>query len=130
MQPIDERAIRGAFVNASLRERNALTLPAEFPELRWERIDFLGWRDPKQPLVGYVVTDLRGLPPLLIHVGGDEVLLDDALGLATRAREAGVDATVREWPAMIHVWHWFQPMLDEADQAIAEIGGFVKARLG
>jgi phosphinothricin tripeptide acetyl hydrolase len=91
---------------------------------------YLGRTDAKLPLVSPLYADLRGLPPLLIHVGSDEVLLDDALGLAARAREAGVDVTVREWPAMIHVWHWFQPMLDEADQAIAEIGGFVKARLG
>ena len=90
---------------------------------------YLGGADPKLPLVSPLYADLRGLPPLLIHVGSDEVLLDDALGLAARAREAGVDVAVREWPAMIHVWHWFQPMLDEADQAITEIGGFVKARL-
>ena len=31
---------------------------------------------------------------------------------------------------MIHVWHWFLPMLDEAEQAIAGIGDFVRARLG
>ena len=91
---------------------------------------YLGGADPKLPLVSPLYADLRGLPPLLIHVGSDEVLLDDALGLAARAREAGVDVAVREWPAMIHVWHWFQPMLDEADRAIAEIGGFVKTRLG
>ena len=90
---------------------------------------YIGTSDPKQPLVSPLYADLRGLPPLLIHVGSDEVLLDDALGLDTRARAAGVDVTVREWPSMIHVWHWFLPMLDEAEQAVAEIGGFVRARL-
>jgi acetyl esterase/lipase len=90
---------------------------------------YIGTGDPKQPLVSPLYADLRGLPPLLIHVGSDEVLLDDALGLGARARAAGVDATVREWPQMIHVWHWFLSMLDEADQAITDIGAFVKARL-
>ena len=90
---------------------------------------YLGRTDAKLPLVSPLYADLRGLPPLLIHVGSDEVLLDDARGLAARAGEAGVDVALHEWPAMIHVWHWFQPMLDEADQAIAEIGGFVRARL-
>lgn len=85
--------------------------------------------DPKQPLISPLYADLRRLPPLLIHVGSDEVLLDDALGLGARARAAGVDVTVEEWPAMIHVWHWFLPMLEEADQAIAEIGAFVQTRL-
>lgn len=91
---------------------------------------YIGTGDPKQPLVSPLYADLRGLPPLLIHVGSDEVLLDDALGLASRARTAAVDVTLREWPQMIHVWHWFLHMLDEADQAIAEIGAFVKARVG
>lgn len=90
---------------------------------------YIGTGDPKQPLVSPLYADLRNLPPLLIHVGSDEVLLDDALGLAARARTAGVDVTIREWPAMIHVWHWFLSMLDEADQAVADIGAFVKARL-
>jgi epsilon-lactone hydrolase len=91
---------------------------------------YIGTGDPKQPLVSPLYADLRNLPPLLIHVGSEEVLLDDALGLAARARTAGIDVTMREWPAMIHVWHWFLSMLDEADVAIAEIGAFVNARLG
>ena len=58
------------------------------------------------------------------------MLLDDALGLGARARAAGVDVKVEEWPSMIHVWHWFMPMLDEAEQAIRVIGDFVRARIG
>jgi epsilon-lactone hydrolase len=84
--------------------------------------------DPKAPLVSPLFADLRGLPPLLVHVGSDEVLLDDALGLAERARRAGVDVTVEEWPAMIHVWHWFQPMLEDAERATAVIGAFVRSQ--
>ena len=91
---------------------------------------YIGAGDPKQPLVSPLHADLRSLPPLLVHVGSDEVLLDDAVGLGARARAAGVEATVEEWPAMIHVWHWFLPMLDEAERAIAGIGRFVRARLG
>ena len=89
---------------------------------------YVGAGDPKAPLVSPLFADLRGLPPLLVHVGSDEVLLDDALGLAERARRAGVEVGLEEWPAMIHVWHWFQPMLEEADRAIANIGAFVRAR--
>jgi epsilon-lactone hydrolase len=86
--------------------------------------------DPKAPLLSPLYADLRGLPPLLVQVGGDEVLLDDARGLAEHARAAGVDVTLEEWPAMIHVWHWFLPMLAEAERAIGAIGDFVRARLG
>jgi len=86
--------------------------------------------DRKAPLASPLFADLRDLPPLLVQVGSEEVLLDDALELGARARAAGVDATVEEWPAMIHVWHWFLPMLDEAEQAVAVIGKFVRSRVG
>jgi len=91
---------------------------------------YAGAGDPKGSLLSPLYADLRGLPPLLVQVGSDEVLLDDALGLGERARAAGVDVTVREWPAMIHVWHWFLPMLAEAERAVDDIGTFVRARLG
>jgi acetyl esterase/lipase len=90
---------------------------------------YAGTSDFKGPLVSPLFADLRGLPPLLVHVGSEEVLLDDAVGLSARARAAGVDVTLEEWPAMIHVWHWFFPMLDEAERAIATIGGWVRARI-
>ena len=89
---------------------------------------YLGTTDPRSRLASPLFADLRGLPPLLIHVGSDEVLLDDAIGLAERAKAAGVDATLERWDRMIHVWHWFLPLLDEAQAAIESIGGFVRAR--
>ena len=91
---------------------------------------YAGAGDPKNPLVSPLHANLSGLPPLLVHVGSDEVLLDDALGLAEQARRAGVKVTLEEWPAMIHVWHWFQPMLEEAERATAAIGAFVRAHTG
>lgn len=90
---------------------------------------YAGAGDRKAPLVSPLFADLRGLPPLLVHVGDAEVLLDDARGLAASARAAGVDVTLEEWPAMIHVWHWFLSMLDEAERAVAGIGTFVRARI-
>ena len=89
---------------------------------------YLGDGDAKAPLASPLYADLSGLPSLLVQVGSDEVLLDDALGLGERARAAGVDVTVEEWPEMIHVWHWFLPMLDEAQRAIDTIGAFVRDR--
>jgi len=89
---------------------------------------YLGGADAKTPLASPLFADLHGLPPLLIHVGDDEVLLDDSVQLAERARKAGVDATLDVWPKMVHVWHWFFPMLDEGHAAIDRIGEFVRAR--
>ena len=89
---------------------------------------YLAGEDAKTPLASPLFADLHGLPPLLIHVGDDEVLLDDSVQLAERARKAGVDATLDVWPKMVHVWHWFFRMLDEGQAAIDRIGEFVRAR--
>jgi acetyl esterase/lipase len=89
---------------------------------------YLAGKDAKTPLASPLFADLRGLPPLLIQVGDDEVLLDDAVQLAERARKAGVDTTLEVADEMIHVWHWFFPMLDEGQAAIDRIGAFVRAR--
>jgi phosphinothricin tripeptide acetyl hydrolase len=89
---------------------------------------YLGQTEARTPLASPLFADLSGLPPLLIQVGSEEVLLDDSVALAKRAKTAGVDATLEIWPSMIHVWHWFLPMLDEAQAAIDVIGAFVQAR--
>lgn len=89
---------------------------------------YLGATPPRTPLASPLFADLRGLPPLLIHVGSDEVLLDDAVQLAERARAAGVEAALEVHDRMIHVWHWFLPMLDEAQAAVEAIGRFTRER--
>jgi epsilon-lactone hydrolase len=89
---------------------------------------YLAGKDAKTPLASPLFADLSGLPPLLIQVGDDEVLLDDAVQLAERARKSGVDATLEVADKMVHVWHWFFPMLDEGQAAIDRIGEFVAAR--
>jgi acetyl esterase/lipase len=91
---------------------------------------YLGNVSPRTPLASPLFADLRGLPPLLIHVGSDEVLLDDAVQLAATAKAAGVETTIEVWERMIHVWHWFLPMLDEAQSAVEAIGSFTRARAG
>jgi len=90
---------------------------------------YLGDTDATTPLASPLYADFRGLPPLLIHVGSEEVLVDDATRLAERAKAAGVDTTLEVWDQMIHVWHWFLPMLDEAQTAIDRIGAFIRARV-
>ncbi len=58
---------------------------------------YLGGADPRTPLAAPLYADLRGLPPMLIHVGDAEVLLDDSTRLAERAKAAGVDVTLEVW---------------------------------
>ncbi|MGN6325990.1 FBP domain-containing protein [Pseudolysinimonas sp.] len=61
MHALDEARIRASFVNASRRERGDALLP-DLSDLSWDRLDYLGWRDPKQPLLGYVVAELDDGP--------------------------------------------------------------------
>jgi epsilon-lactone hydrolase len=87
---------------------------------------YLGGKDPRSPLAAPLYADLKGLPPLLIHVGEAETLLDDATRLTERAKAAGVKVTLEVWPDMVHVWHLFASVLPEGQQAIEGIGKFVR----
>jgi acetyl esterase/lipase len=69
---------------------------------------YLNGEDPKTPLASPVYADLRGLPPLLIHVGDREMLRDDSTRLAEHARAAGVPVDLRIWPVVPHVWQLAQ----------------------
>lgn len=89
---------------------------------------YIGKNDPKNPLISPLHADFRGFPPLLIHVGEAEILLDDSTRVAERARAAGVEVELEAWDDMVHVWHVFAKILPEGQQAIDKIGRFVLAR--
>ncbi len=91
---------------------------------------YLAGADPRNPLAAPIYADLTGLPPLLIHVGTAETLLDDSTRLAERAKAAGVDVTIEVWDGMVHVWHFMAAILPEGQQAIDRIGGFIKDHVG
>lgn len=82
-----------------------------------------------EALCSPVVGDLSGLPPLLIQVGGREILCDQGRRLASRAKDAGVDVTLDLDPEMFHAWPLFAGALPEADEAVARIASFVRANL-
>jgi acetyl esterase/lipase len=98
-------------------------------DIQWLASLYLDGRDPKTPLASPLFANLQELPPLLIQAGSEEVLLDDAIGLDRRAREAGVDSTLEVWEDMIHVWHVFFQMLKEGRDGIARIGEYFKSRI-
>lgn len=81
------------------------------------------------PLASPVFADLAGLPPLLVQVGADEVLLDDAVRLAARAGAAGVEATLEIGPGLPHVYQTEYGRLDEADAALDRAARFLAGHL-
>jgi len=89
---------------------------------------YLGGLDAKTPLASPLYADLKGLPPMLIQVGLDEVLLADSTRLVERLKQAGVNATLEEWEKMQHVWQFTASFMPEARRAVQKIGGFIDKR--
>ena len=73
-------------------------------------------------------ADLAGLPPLLMHVGDREVLLDDTLRYAQKAAAAGSPVRAEVWPEMVHGFEFFCHMLPEAKASIREIAAHLAGR--
>lgn len=85
---------------------------------------YLNGVDAKDPIASSIFADLSSMPPLLIQVGDEEILLSDSETLAARAIEQGVDAKIEIWDQMWHVWHGYP--VTEADEAIKNIAEFLK----
>ncbi|MEH3148224.1 MAG: alpha/beta hydrolase [Methylobacterium frigidaeris] len=87
---------------------------------------YLAGHDPADPLASPLYGDLAGLPPLLIHVGEREVLRDDSVRFAEKARAAGVAVSLRLWPVVPHVWQISGAFLPEARRSLAEAAAFLR----
>jgi acetyl esterase/lipase len=109
--------------------RAARELLLDTSDLRHMAELYLAGADPRHPLASPAYADLTGLPPILIQVGSEEVLWDDARSLERVARAAGVRVTFQEWPEMFHVWHYYHPVLPEGRAAVQAVGAFVRAEL-
>ncbi len=90
---------------------------------------YVGSAQPSNPLLSPLLGDLRGLPPLLIQVGSREILHDDSLRFALKAKEAKVDVTLEVGKDLWHVWHAAAPFVPEAKTAVARIGRFLRERI-
>lgn len=81
------------------------------------------------PLVSPVFANIEDLPPMLIQVGDDEILLSDSERLADECVAAGIDVELEVWPEMWHVFQMFVGKMPEAQQAIDKIGRYIQVRL-
>src|SRR5712671_693784 len=90
---------------------------------------YLGRTDPKNPLASPLYGELSGLPPIRVHVGDDEVLLDDSRLYVERAVAAGVDAELDVWMGMPHGFVTAVREFDAARRSLKAIGAFLNQRL-
>jgi acetyl esterase/lipase len=118
--PWTDLAVTGESVRTNAQSCAMFNGPDVAPSARW----YLGDSDPKNPLASPLYADLSGLPPLLIHVGADEILRDDSTRLAEKARAAGVPVELKIWPVVPHAWQLAPHLIPEARQSLREASAF------
>jgi acetyl esterase/lipase len=98
------------------------------PHMQAFQAAYLAGQSPTHPYASPALADLSGLPPILIQVGTDDILLSDSEMIQERAQAAGTFASLEVWPNMIHTFHVFYPFLTPARDAIEDAGGWLKRR--
>jgi acetyl esterase/lipase len=96
--------------------------------LRLRVPDYVGGADASDPEISPIFADLSGLPPLLIQVGSNEILLSDAIRLAGRAARADVPVTLDVTPGVPHVFQGFAGLLDEGSAALDRAATFLRTQ--
>ncbi|MCX5738690.1 MAG: alpha/beta hydrolase [Proteobacteria bacterium] len=91
--------------------------------------DYMPPGSPRDPRAFPIDAKLNGLPPLLIQVGGAEVLHDQVVAFAQRARAAGVDVTLETEPAMFHDWQLQAALLPEGARSVEAAARWLVAQL-
>ena len=83
--------------------------------------------DVLHPLVSPLTAELQGLPPTLVQVGLDELLLSDSQRLSARLEASGVPVRLEEYARRWHVFQVNAGLLADADRAIDAVARFIRA---
>lgn len=110
---------------ASVEEKAAVDPIASGPSLTMSAAAYLQGHDAADPAVSPLFADLAGLPPTLLEVGSEEVLLDDSRRFAARAEAAGVEVTLDVADGLPHVYQYFASFLPEGQASIDRTGSFI-----
>ncbi|HNE25607.1 MAG TPA: alpha/beta hydrolase [Pseudomonadales bacterium] len=125
MSPWTDLAVTGESVITNLK-RDAL-IPGD--GLHEGAQYYLAGASAHDPYASPLYGDPTGLPPTLIQVSKDEVLLDDSRRLAAKYRAAGVPCELELWDGMPHVWQTLSMFIPEGKTAINRIGSFIAKHL-
>lgn len=104
-------------------QRCAMFMPAQLEQAA--RL-YAGARSIADPALSPLSGDLSVLPPLCVHASTTELLRDDTLRFADRARAAGVTVECRLWDEMPHVWQFLAGFLPEARESLDAAAEFVR----
>lgn len=125
MSPWVDLAHSGESITTKANRDFVLTLN----NLTKHALRYKGSYDLHDPLISPLYADLKGIPPMLIQVGSDEILLNDSTRLADKARRCNVDVHLEIWDQMWHVWQYFAPYMPESTKAIDQIASFLKSQI-
>jgi acetyl esterase/lipase len=114
-----------AFTGASMKDPQIQDPILTFEALQAGVHMYLGKADARDPQASPLFGDLSGLPPLLIQVGTDERLLDDARQLAEKAAGAGTKVRLEVWEGMHHVFQINTPDLHSSSAALDHAAAFL-----
>jgi acetyl esterase/lipase len=88
---------------------------------------YLNGADARDPRASPLYADLAGLPPLLVQVGTAELLYDEVVAFAEKARARGVEVTLQPWPEMTHGWAMLKDFFPQARLSVEAIHLFLSA---
>jgi len=114
---------------ASMSNREGLDPLNSKPVLDILARAFLGDTLANHPLASPVFADVTGLPPILVQIGENELMLSDAMRLANHLADNRVRVNLEVWPGMFHAWHFYAGMLAEGQQALESSVRFIEAGL-
>lgn len=85
--------------------------------------------DASDPELSPLYADLKGFPPMYLLASDNEVLTDDTVLLAQRAREAGVKTKMDIWPALPHAFPLFEQLFPEVREARKDMVAFMREHI-
>jgi monoterpene epsilon-lactone hydrolase len=86
---------------------------------------YVGNERADNPYISPVYGEYHDFPPMLMQAGGDEIILNDTLKVAAKAKDAGVLVTQTTYPGMFHVFQMLFPELEDANKAWEEVEEFI-----
>lgn len=127
ISPVTEMGRLHAPPSRALKMRSDPLLPIA----ALQRVDewYAGDWDASDPELSPLYADCKGFPPLYLLASDNEVLLDDTVLLARRAREAGVEVKLDVWPVLPHAFPLFERLFPEAKQARTDMVEYIRAHI-
>ena len=122
------------FLDITASGESATSRAAADPWFRADEMDVVARyycpdeQDLQNPLISPVFANVAGLPPTLIQVGDDEILLSDSTRFAEKMKSAGCEVELEVWPEMWHVFQLFIGKMPESRRAINKIGEYLRAK--